>query len=72
MVHFKSTSTSLFNLYVHAVEWVTHHGFKIHMHGDDIQCNFYYSSDTEMTVTVDKIESFISDLNWQMKIFVGQ
>ena len=59
----------LFSLYVRKVECVAQlHNFKIHMYADDIQCYFGFAGDTPMTVIVEKIQGFVSDLKKWMNV----
>ena len=53
----------LFSLYVREVEHIVHQrNFSIHMHADDIQCYFGFSSDAPKFVVIHRIQYFISDL----------
>ena len=48
---------------MHEVEYVVQlHNFKIYMYADDIQCYFGFAGDMPMTVIVEKIQCFVSDL----------
>ena len=59
----------LFSLYVREVERVAQlHNFKIHMCAHDIQCYFGFVGDTPMTVIVEKIQCFVSDLKKWMNV----